>query len=109
MDSLSIILLTAVPSRGLVTSLGFNPIWFGVLLVSLVEIGLITPPIGIKLFVVKGVAPQKLWGLPCPSRYLVCLGWAYTQDIRQVVVANVHSLRSNRKNQPEMPACLRFD
>jgi len=58
MDSLSIILLTAVPAHGLITSLGYDPIWFGVLMVSVVEIGLITPPIGMNLFVVKGVAPN---------------------------------------------------
>jgi len=58
MDSLSIILLTAVPAHGLITSLGYDPIWFGVLMVSVVEIGLITPPIGMNLFVVKGVAPR---------------------------------------------------
>ncbi|MFY0681524.1 MAG: TRAP transporter large permease [Thalassovita sp.] len=58
MDSLSIILLTVVPAHGLVTSMGFDPIWFGVLMVSVVEIGLITPPIGMNLFVVKGVAPR---------------------------------------------------
>ncbi|UWR22126.1 TRAP transporter large permease [Sulfitobacter sp. S190] len=58
MDSLSIILLTVVPAHGLVTSLGYDPIWFGVLMVSVVEIGLITPPIGMNLFVVKGVAPR---------------------------------------------------
>jgi len=58
MDSLSIILLTAVPAHALVTGLGYDPIWFGVLMVSVVEIGLITPPIGMNLFVVKGVAPR---------------------------------------------------
>ncbi|MEM7546495.1 MAG: TRAP transporter large permease [Pseudomonadota bacterium] len=58
MDSLSIILLTVVPAHGLVTSLGYDPVWFGVLMVSVVEIGLITPPIGMNLFVVKGVAPR---------------------------------------------------
>jgi len=41
-----------------ITSLGYDPIWFGVLMVSVVEIGLITPPMGMNLFVVKGVAPK---------------------------------------------------
>jgi len=56
MDSLSIILLTGVPAYGIVTSLGYDPVWFGVVLVSVVEIGLITPPIGMDLFVIQGVA-----------------------------------------------------
>ncbi|MEM8836604.1 MAG: TRAP transporter large permease [Pseudomonadota bacterium] len=58
MDALSIILLTVVPAHALVTGLGYDPIWFGVLMVSVVEIGLITPPIGMNLFVIKGVAPR---------------------------------------------------
>lgn len=57
MDALSIILLTVVPAHALVTGLGYDPIWFGVLMVSVVEIGLITPPIGMNLFVIRGVAP----------------------------------------------------
>jgi len=40
----------------LILSLGFNPIWFGIIVVRLVEIGQITPPVGLNLFVVKGVA-----------------------------------------------------
>jgi tripartite ATP-independent transporter DctM subunit len=56
MDSLSMILLTVSPAFGIVTGLGYDPIWFGVLLVSVVEIGLITPPIGMNLFVIVGVS-----------------------------------------------------
>ncbi len=57
MDSLSMILLTVVPAFTVVTGLGYDPVWFGVLLVSVVEIGLITPPIGMNLFVIQGVSP----------------------------------------------------
>ncbi|WP_029041605.1 TRAP transporter large permease [Cucumibacter marinus] len=56
MDSLSMILLTVTPAFGIVTGLGYDPIWFGVLLVSVAEIGLITPPIGMNLFVIQGVS-----------------------------------------------------
>lgn len=63
MDSLSIILLTVAPAHALVTSLGYDPVWFGVLLVSVVEIGLITPPIGLNLFVIQGVAPHMSLGV----------------------------------------------
>lgn len=56
MDSLSMILLTVVPAFTVITGLGYDPIWFGVLLVSVVEIGLITPPIGMNLFVIQGVS-----------------------------------------------------
>ena len=40
----------------LILSLDFNPIWFGIIVVRLVEMGQITPPVGLNLFVVKGVA-----------------------------------------------------
>ncbi|WP_424981526.1 TRAP transporter large permease [Maritalea sp. S77] len=62
MDSLSMILLTVVPAYGVVTGIGFDPIWFGVLLVSVVEIGLITPPIGMNLFVIRAVAKNMSIG-----------------------------------------------
>ncbi|MEJ2625326.1 MAG: TRAP transporter large permease [Pseudolabrys sp.] len=57
MDSLSMILLTVVPMYKLVTGLGYDPVWFGVLIVCVAEIGLITPPIGMNLFVLQGTTP----------------------------------------------------
>lgn len=56
MDSLSMILLTVPFVFPLVAALGFDPIWFGVLLVTVAELGLITPPVGMNLFVIQGVA-----------------------------------------------------
>ncbi|MCR9220869.1 MAG: TRAP transporter large permease [Alphaproteobacteria bacterium] len=56
MDALSMILLTVPFVFPLVTSLGIDPIWFGVLLVTVAELGLITPPVGMNLFVIMGVA-----------------------------------------------------
>ena len=56
MDSLSMMLLTVVPAHGVITGVGYDPVWFGVVLVSVVEIGLITPPIGMNLFVIRGVS-----------------------------------------------------
>jgi tripartite ATP-independent transporter DctM subunit len=58
MDSLSMILLTIGAVYPLVKALGFDVIWFGVMLVTLGEIGLITPPIGINLFVLTGTVPN---------------------------------------------------
>jgi tripartite ATP-independent transporter DctM subunit len=57
MDALSMVLLTVVPMYQLITGLGYDPIWFGILVVTVAEIGLITPPIGMNLFVIQGVAP----------------------------------------------------
>jgi len=55
MDEISMILLTVAPVFKLVTSLDFDPIWFGVMLVTVCEIGMIVPPVGINLFVIQGV------------------------------------------------------
>ncbi len=55
MDALSMILLTLPFVFPLIISLDFNPIWFGILMVSVVEIGLITPPVGMNLFILVGI------------------------------------------------------
>ncbi|MEW5862106.1 MAG: TRAP transporter large permease [Pseudomonadota bacterium] len=60
MDSLSMILLTLGAVYPLVKSFGFDPIWFGVLLVTLSEIGMITPPVGMNLFVLQSVGGLRL-------------------------------------------------
>lgn len=56
METLSIILLTVPLFFPIIIELGFDPIWFGILVVVLAEIGLITPPIGMNLFVLRSVA-----------------------------------------------------
>jgi tripartite ATP-independent transporter DctM subunit len=58
LDALGMILVTVPVFLPLVTSLGYSPIWFGVLLVIVVEIGLITPPVGMNLFVIKAQQPS---------------------------------------------------
>jgi C4-dicarboxylate transporter, DctM subunit len=42
----------------IVKDLGFNPIWFGILVTKMIEIGLITPPVGLNVFTIAGVAPE---------------------------------------------------
>jgi len=54
-ESLSMILLTVPIFAPLVESMGFDLIWFGILVVVVTEISLITPPIGLNVFVLKGV------------------------------------------------------
>ncbi len=56
MDSLSIVLLTIPIFFPIITALEFDPIWFGILVVRVVEIGMITPPVGVNVFIIKGVA-----------------------------------------------------
>ncbi|MEO7243403.1 MAG: TRAP transporter large permease [Variovorax sp.] len=60
MDELSMILLTIGPVFQLITALHFDPIWFGVMLVTVCEIGMILPPVGINLFVIQGIAKVPL-------------------------------------------------
>ncbi|MAM73802.1 TRAP transporter large permease [uncultured Tistrella sp.] len=55
MDSMSMVLLTVPAVFPLIQANGIDPIWFGILLVTVVELGLITPPIGMNLFVLKGI------------------------------------------------------
>ena len=54
-ESLSMLLLTVPVFFPVVTNLGFDPIWFGIIVVVVVEISLITPPVGLNVFVLKGV------------------------------------------------------
>jgi len=58
MDSLSMIVLTLPVVFPITVQFHMDPIWFGILIVTLVEIGLITPPVGMNLFVVQGLVPQ---------------------------------------------------
>ncbi len=58
LEGIAMILITVPIVLPLILSLGFNPVWFGVLLVILIEIGLVTPPLGMNLFVIKAVRPE---------------------------------------------------
>jgi tripartite ATP-independent transporter DctM subunit len=55
MEELSMILLTVPLFFPLVTSLGYDPVWFGILVVVVVQIGMISPPVGMNIFVVKNL------------------------------------------------------
>lgn len=63
MESLSMITLTIPFIFPIIIALGFDPVWFGVVLLSVVEVGMITPPIGMNLFVIMATAP----GLTMPT------------------------------------------
>ena len=57
MEELAMVLLTIPLFFPIVTSMGFDPVWFGVLIVMVVQIGLISPPMGMNLFVLKARLP----------------------------------------------------
>jgi len=58
LDELSMILLTLPIFFPVVTRLGFDPIWFAVVIVLVAEMGMISPPVGMTMFIVKGIAPE---------------------------------------------------
>ncbi len=54
----AIILITIPVLFPIITQLGFDPVWFGVVMTLNMEMGLITPPVGLNLYVVQGIAPD---------------------------------------------------
>ncbi|MDD5703067.1 MAG: TRAP transporter large permease, partial [Dehalococcoidales bacterium] len=62
MDDLSIMVATLPILYPVVLQLGFNPIWFGVLMVQQIELGVVTPPYGMNLFVMKGIMKDTSMG-----------------------------------------------
>ena len=58
LESLSMLLLTVPIFFPIVQQLGFDPVWFGILVVMVIEISLITPPIGLNVFVLRTVLPE---------------------------------------------------
>ncbi|MBN8955979.1 MAG: TRAP transporter large permease [Rhizobiales bacterium] len=59
-DSIGMIVLTVPLLFGSIVSYGFDPVWFGVMLVLLLELGMITPPFGINLFVIQSISKWPL-------------------------------------------------
>jgi tripartite ATP-independent transporter DctM subunit len=80
LEGIAMLVLTLPVVYPVVVGLGYSPIWFGVIVVVVLEMGLISPPVGVNVFVVKGVAPEVplntifrgIW--PFWLAMLVCLG-----------------------------------
>jgi len=58
MDAMALVVLTVPVIFPVVMRLGFDPIWFGVIIVLISEMGVITPPVGVNVYVIKGIAPE---------------------------------------------------
>jgi tripartite ATP-independent transporter DctM subunit len=58
MDAMALVVLTVPVIFPVVVRLGFDPIWFGVIIVLVSEMGVITPPVGVNVYVIKGIAPE---------------------------------------------------
>jgi TRAP-type C4-dicarboxylate transport system permease large subunit len=68
LDGLSIMLLTVPIMAPIVEGLGFSGVWFGILVIKAIEIGLITPPVGLNAFIVSSVTGARIEGV---FRYLI--------------------------------------
>ncbi len=62
MDSLAMVMLTVPIFLPIIVGLGFDPVWFGVVAIMVMEQGLITPPVGLNVYIIAGVAK----GVPLP-------------------------------------------
>jgi TRAP-type C4-dicarboxylate transport system permease large subunit len=58
LDSISMILITVPVFLPLILQLGYDPVWFGIMIVVVVEVGLITPPVGMNIFVIRAQLPD---------------------------------------------------
>ena len=60
MDSMAIVLLTVPVFYPMILHLGFDPIWFGIIVVRVTEMGLITPPVGLNVYVIQGITGEDM-------------------------------------------------
>jgi tripartite ATP-independent transporter DctM subunit len=67
MDALAFVTLTVPIFFSVVMALGYDPIWFGIIIVMVTEMGVITPPVGINVYVVFGVARRVIGEVPLES------------------------------------------
>ena len=58
LEGFSMLVLTLPIVFPIIKALGYDPIWFGVIMVIVLEMGLIDPPVGINVFIVKGLVPD---------------------------------------------------
>jgi TRAP-type C4-dicarboxylate transport system permease large subunit len=62
LEGFAIMVLTVPIVLPIITALGIDPIWFGIFMVIVLEMGLISPPVGINVFVVRGIAEDVPMG-----------------------------------------------
>ena len=88
LDSLAMILLSIPIFFPVVSNLGFDPVWFGVIVVMVVELGLITPPIGMNVFIIKGMVPD----VPLGAIYLGVLPFVLAQILLIAILVALPAL-----------------
>ena len=60
LDSIGVMLLTLPVVFPVIDKLGFSPVWFGIIMIKYLEIGLLTPPVGLNVYVIKGVVGDAI-------------------------------------------------
>jgi TRAP-type C4-dicarboxylate transport system permease large subunit len=96
METVAIMMITIPIYMPVINAFGFNKIWFGVMMLIALETGLITPPFGVTLFVMKGVAPPDvtmgdIWRAVTPYVIvdILCIGLVMVMPFLATVVPNV--------------------
>ena len=82
MKSLSMMLLTVPVFYPIVTALGYDLIWFGIIIITVIEIGLITPPIGLNVFVLRAVLPD----IPMQTVFRGVFPFIYADIVRVTIL-----------------------
>ena len=82
MDSLAMMLLTVPVVFPLIVAAGIDPIWFGIISVIAVELGLITPPVGMNVFVIKSVSPH----IPIKDIFIGVLPFVISDVVRLALI-----------------------
>ena len=92
METNGIIFITVPIIMPIITALGFDPVWFGVIFIMNMEMGLLTPPFGLNLFYIKGVATSDvtmsdIWGSVSPFVVLQAIGLIICMVFPEIVTA----------------------
>jgi len=100
METVAIMMITIPIYMPVVNAFGYNPVWFGVLLLIALETGLITPPFGVTLFVMKGVAPPEvtmadIWKAVTPYVIIdiLCIALVLAMPFLATVVPNLMGMK----------------
>jgi tripartite ATP-independent transporter DctM subunit len=100
METVAIMMITIPIYMPVINTFHYNPIWFGVLMLIALETGLITPPFGVTLFVMKGVAPPEItmadiWKAVTPYVIvdLLCLVLVLTMPVLATIVPSLMGMK----------------
>ena len=81
LNPLSVMVITVPITLPVVTNLGYSPIWYGIIVIKMMEIAAITPPVGLNVYVAKGVAPH----IPLEDIFRG-IAWFFVMDLLTIMV-----------------------